>query len=818
MKTFAFIPVTLLFCLSVNLYAATYSGGDGTALNPYQISSVADWQTFMGTSADWGKQFILTADIDLTGITVTPIGSNLTSCFSGVFDGRGFAISNATINLPDANYVGIFGFVHSGQIRNVGAENVNITGKQSVGGLVGYLSGDSITFCYATGSVSATIIVGGLVGHNLSGSISFCYAMDSVSGSAYVGGLVGANKFDSITYSYSTGSVNGTAYAGGLVGYTSVSLTSTCFWDMESSGTTISAGGTGLTTEQMQTLGTYLSAGWDFVRETANGLHDFWQISTDDYPRLATYNWTLSGSGTTDSPYLIENVEDLTRVCLRPQACYSLTENLDLSGISWSAAIVPEFGGVFDGHGFTLSHADINLPNNYNVGIFGIIRAGGQVRNLGVVDPNLHGRFFIGGLVGANWGSITSCTATVSINETGVCIGGLIGYNDGLITSCHTTSSLSRTGESVNVGGLVGYNEEEGLIISCHATSMVSIAGDKSHVGGLVGYNVYGSITSCNVMGSVSGSGGDSSAFGGLAGYTSGSITSCNATVSVSGSKHVGGLAGWSSYGPISFCYATGSVNGSSKIGGLIGRIFDSTITSCYSTGSVIKASSASYVGGLVGYNDSGSIISCYTTNPVCGSSSVGGLIGYNNSGSVINTCYATGSVDGNIAGGLVGTNYYATITTCYSTGLVNKGISGSGLVGSKTSGSITYSFWDKETSGLTTSAGGTGKTTVEMKTLSTFTSAGWDFTNETANGTNDYWRMCTNGVNYPKLNWESIDGDFACPDGVNIEDLDYFVGRWLTNNCTSSNNYCGGTDMNSSGTVNIADLAMFAQHWLEGT
>jgi hypothetical protein len=126
--------------------------------------------------------------------------------------------------------------------------------------------------------------------------------------------------------------------------------------------------------------------------------------------------------------------------------------------------------------------------------------------------------------------------------------------------------------------------------------------------------------------------------------------------------------------------------------------------------------------------------------------------------------------------------------------------------------------FWDKTTSGITAAnADATGETTAQMKTLSTFVAAGWDFTNETANGTNDYWRMCMNNADYPRLNWESIDGDFACPDGVNIEDLDYFVQRWLLTNCTSCNNYCGGADMDSSGTVNIADLVIFAQQWLEG-
>jgi hypothetical protein len=113
-------------------------------------------------------------------------------------------------------------------------------------------------------------------------------------------------------------------------------------------------------------------------------------------------------------------------------------------------------------------------------------------------------------------------------------------------------------------------------------------------------------------------------------------------------------------------------------------------------------------------------------------------------------------------------------------------------------------------------SAGGLGRSTALMRTLSTFTShpARWDFTNETDNGTNDYWRMCADGVDYPHLNWESAHGDLACPDGVSFEDLDYFADYWLTN-CTSSNSNCSGTDIDFSGTVNFKDFASFAQNWL---
>jgi len=42
------------------------------------------------------------------------------------------------------------------------------------------------------------------------------------------------------------------------------------------------------------------------------------------------------------------------------------------------------------------------------------------------------------------------------------------------------------------------------------------------------------------------------------------------------------------------------------------------------------------------------------------------------------------------------------------------------------------------------------------------------------------------------------------------------FVGRWLLNNCTSDNNYCGGRDLDTSSKVDLEDWTIFAQHWLE--
>jgi hypothetical protein len=222
--------------------------------------------------------------------------------------------------------------------------------------------------------------------------------------------------------------------------------------------------------------------------------------------------------------------------------------------------------------------------------------------------------------------------------------------------------------------------------------------------------------------------------------------------------------------------------------------------------------SGSEYIGGLVGWN-SGNISNCYLMGTVSGISFVGGLVGLSYNGN-ISQCYSMSAVSGNgygwSIGGLVGRNYDAGINNCYSAGKVSSS-SGSldvgGLVGSDYSGSVVGSFWDVNTSCQTGSSGGVGLNTLQMKQKASFT--GWDFTNETANGINDYWRMCVNGVDYPRLNWESTTGDFACPDGVDLYDLTIFMDQWLLEKLTWDTSPNGGDRI-----VNFIDWATFADKW----
>jgi beta-lactam-binding protein with PASTA domain len=332
------------------------------------------------------------------------------------------------------------------------------------------------------------------------------------------------------------------------------------------------------------------------------------------------------------------------------------------------------------------------------------------------------------------------------------------------------------------VGALIG-RQSDGQVLRCSSTGSVAAANFAAvYAGGLIGKADWGgSVTDCRSSCTVTASAeAGASCAGGLVGLHHGGLISRSfATGAVSSGGNAqcmaGGIAGSVEYGgSVKFCCATGSVSAASDgnqslAGGIAGFVNDGLFTDNYSTGAVTSTSTAdtSFAGGLVAMKEWGNIERCYSTGTVIANS-------------IVET----------ITGGLAGI--------------------GEGFVGC---------FWDTETSQQDASAGGTevvGKTTADMKFRATFTDAGWDFANETNNGTDNIWRMCADGVSYPQLNWESTDGDFACPGGVDAADLEVFWGRWLQADCSADNYFCGGVDLNASGKVDLADFAMFAFHWLE--
>ena len=220
----------------------------------------------------------------------------------------------------------------------------------------------------------------------------------------------------------------------------------------------------------------------------------------------------------------------------------------------------------------------------------------------------------------------------------------------------------------------------------------------------------------------------------------------------VTGEVYVGGLVGHMHDGSLSNCHSTGNVVGDTHVGGLVGEC-GGIVSNTYSAASV---SGNFEVGGLIGQNHA-TVSKSYSTGSVTGHEYVGGLVGWNHDG-IISNSYSSGRVDGeSLVGGLVGHNR-GSVSSCYSTGNVTGLEDVGGMVGRNYQGTVSNSFWDIETSGQSTSAGGTGSTTAEMRDIDTFSGATWNIIAVAGPNERDpayVWNI-VDDENYPFLSWQS--------------------------------------------------------------
>ena len=157
-------------------------GADGSEAHPYLITTTAGLD-LLATEVNNGNGFSgiyfkLGNDIayDPNNLTIdnngdgtndsnyTAIGGN-TRSFRGIFDGDGYAVSGINVN-TSGNYQGLFGHVNDGgTVKNVTLRSSSITGKNNVGGIVGYAGNATVSNNIALGTnVSAYVDKGAIVG------------------------------------------------------------------------------------------------------------------------------------------------------------------------------------------------------------------------------------------------------------------------------------------------------------------------------------------------------------------------------------------------------------------------------------------------------------------------------------------------------------------------------------------------------------------------------------------------------------------------------------------------------------------------------
>ncbi len=570
-----------------------FSGGDGSPNNPFQIRTAHELQN-MERKLD--AHYILSSNVDASetqtwngGQGFDPIGT-LDDPFVGTLISPGNIIDSLFINRAE-DYVGLFGVmgnVVNVKIEQVGLTNVDITGRNVVGGLAGSTS-EIITNTFVTGSVTATAdTVGGLVGiHNSGETISYSYSNALVSGSGSTGGLIGVNN----------GTVTGS------------------FWDTETSGQGTSAGGTGKTTNEMKQTSTFNTAGWDystlwFQRATRNDGYPLFinqgadpgtapsvsnvqiqgavkvgeEVSVnylftdaEGDADLSTFQWYIADdslgtnkqalSGASDRLLFIDTAESFLGFSVTP-IDFQETGEVVFSPFVFIEQIFDRGNGSPE-NPFQISNVlqlqdiqkvpyrnyilvdniDASETSTWNSGegftpieFSGTLNGNGFIiRSLYVNRPTLDRQGLFGNL---NGGTVINLgLEDVYIHGRNV-IGSIAGYNNGYISDSYATGTVIG---SEKVGGLVGQNPDFGFIVRSYTTA--------------------------NVNGQFS--------IGGFAGENGGTIRHSFSRGDVTGESSVGGFAGFVQ-DEISYSYSTGLVTGNSNTGGFAGLLFGEEISNSF--------------------------------------------------------------------------------------------------------------------------------------------------------------------------------------------------------------------------------------------
>ena len=267
----------------------------------------------------------------------------------------------------------------------------------------------------------------------------------------------------------------------------------------------------------------------------------------------------FEGKGTAESPYLIEDVDDLKKLAEKVNGGeayegkhFKLTANIDLKNEEWTpigtlqGEEVRPFQGTFDGDGYQITNLKISNGGQY-AGLFG--------HTEGAV--------------------IKSCNVTGKINGYNY-TGGIVGYADAntKILNCSFQGNVKGKGEGR--GGIVGYMSGGGEVSGCFVTGTVT--GDKE-VGGIAGYGV-GTIKNCYALANVTATATATATgvnAGGIAGYAYGvTIENCYYSGEVSAKNYAGGIAGTAWRGTIQNCVSLAeSVSGSDYVNRIAGGVRD---------------------------------------------------------------------------------------------------------------------------------------------------------------------------------------------------------------------------------------------------
>lgn len=520
----------------------------------------------------------------------------------------------------------------------------SISGKNYVGGLVGYKNRGSITKCFSNTSIYGTSHVGGIVGYGegasdnsltLKSNLSICNVVNaSESNAGRVYGSVGSNV---------TIGANGSADENGALTTCKVSIAGVVqdISDNEQSGASQGA-------STLKYRANYVAKGWDFnndwdIQETETYPYKPWQAAPPKIESdLVSQETTISGKSINGGKVYLQ-IGDNYRDSVE---CSGNHFSFDVPALQ-SGDLVRLYA-VVDTMGQSLyTDAYVSYPGS-----------GTEADPYRVYTAaDLQGVYKKGYYKLMNDVDLTAWINKNSPTEGWPAIGknGLSAiYFDG---GGHTISGLWYN-TTATYNGLFS-NFPAGYIKNLKVrtnTSKTTKGGDYSAL--LIGRIVNGKIENVDVQGTVE------------------------------GTAHVGGVVAVSANNQISKTSYRGQVTSSAEnayVGGLVGQSEQDTFLADSVAVNVTATGNQTRIGGLVGQSLS-NIKQCFagygTLTATGGSSYVGGLVGENGVSGVVKDCYATADVNSTFYGaGLVAYNY-GTVSNSYALGNIKSTYYGAGVVG----------------------------------------------------------------------------------------------------------------------------------------
>lgn len=483
-----------------------------------------------------------------------------------------------------SEYVGGLVGTNSGSVTN-GRNNGTITGTNYVGGMVGNnADGSTLTNLVNDSSAAITGVqyVGGIAGKNdgiITANNSNLINRGSITGNQYVGGVAGMNTGE-ISNTVNSVVLNATGtdakYFGGVAGYNNGvigTVTNTSVIDVTAQYGTLVGGIIGFNDANGTLAGEIVNEGNISGESEVGGIigENINQsiLNNENKPRLTISNkGNVSATDGGAAGIFYDNK--------------SVIDNVDLVNegtVTGGAGANSITGGLFGVNSGNITNS--TLTNNGEVtgggAVGGLIgnNSGSASGSVFTNDGIVEGKFKVGGLFGINRGSFntSSLINTVNAQVTGKQeVGGLIGKNTGKIEGgrdaadsyykyqIYNNGTINVTGEGTHIGGLFGTNS--GDVEAAYNTGVIN-AGQSSNVGGIAGVNEQG----------------------GKLDQVFNTVMTENGTDAISGGTNVGGLVGTNS-GTLSNAYNTTAVKAENGVAGnAVGVNADTgTITNIYAS------------------------------------------------------------------------------------------------------------------------------------------------------------------------------------------------------------------------------------------